>query len=258
MKKIIYFMLLSCGLLLNFHAYGGAQRKIEKQSCVTSRVLWGAKISPYVRKVVITLEEKKVPYTIHEILPSMLLRATDQPIPNKFERISPFGKIPAYEEIEGENLFSISESSVIMEYIEQTVANNPLRPICSKMNARVSWWLKYADDTLAPITHRILFEKIVKPSVLKQESDVAIVKQLLHVELVRAMDYLEETLSSNQRSWIADTTDFSLADIAVVSHLVTLNTADENLHLLIGESRPQLQAYVEKVFARDSFQKAMP
>lgn len=239
-------------------SYGGVK---NENPAVQSRVLWGAKISPYVRKVMVELEEKKIPYELKEILPTKLLKATKQEIPASFEAASPLGKIPAYEEHYTQNgqdkTFTMSDSAVIGEYLDQTVDNMPLRPKCSKANARVSFMIKYADDVLAPLTHGVLFQKVVKPSVLKQETDQDAVKMALTQDLPPVLDYLEKTLAGDSRTWIADTKNISLADIAIVSHLVTLQTAQEDLDALIGENRPHLKAYVNKVAQRDSFKKAL-
>lgn len=54
-----------------------------------------------------------------------------------------------------------------------------MRPESPKENARVSWFIKYGDDTLAPVTHNILIEKVVKPTVLKQETDAVLVNKKL-------------------------------------------------------------------------------
>lgn len=233
-----------------------AQEKVQ-------RTLWGAKISPYVRKALVTLEEKQVPYHLIEILPTKLLLATKQDVPEAFSKVSPLGKIPAYEETSSSDVskkdssFALSDSGVIMEYLDQTVRKNPLRPVCPKTNASVTWFSKYADDVLAPITHKVLIERVVKPGVLKETTDEAAVKKMLNEELPVVFDFLEKTLAEDKRTWIANSKNFSLADIAVVSHLVTLQTANLNLEELIGKNRPHLLNYVKKVLDRNSFKKVM-
>lgn len=221
-----------------------------------SRILWGVRASPYVRKVIVTLEEKGVPYILKEILPTKLLTATQQEIPPVFLEISPFGKIPAYQEMRGENEkpFSLTESSVIMDYLEETVKENPLRPHSPEADAQVSWFMRYGDDVLAPVTHKILFETIIKPNVLKEKTDEVVLKNMLKAELPIILDFLEKTLSNN-RMWIADTKDFSLADITIVSHLATIMTSHLNLNDIIGKNRPHLLQYVKKILDRKSFNK---
>lgn len=271
-KKIIALALLGTILSTNMPSYVQAEN-LNTQSEVTQivdenkkekveRTLWGVKVSPYVRKVIVTLEEKKVPYALKEILPTKLLVATKQEVPKDFSEISPLGKVPAYSEIRIEESskkpesFATSDSSVIMEYLEQVEKDVSLRPNCPKANARVTWLSRYADDVIAPITHKVAVEVIVKPHVLKDKTDEVVVKKMIEEELPSVLDFLEKTLS-DKRIWIADTKNLSLADIAIVSHLVTLQTANFDLNALIGENRPELQKYVKKVLERDSFKKAL-
>jgi glutathione S-transferase len=222
------------------------------------RTLWGAKVSPYVRKVIVTLEEKKAPYKLEEIFPTKLLKALGQDIPESFSKVSPFGKIPAMEEIDSKGKhFGISDSDVIMNYLEKTINSTSLRPTCVKADARVSFFMKYADDSLASVTHKVvLIEKVVKAKVLKQETDETLVQKTLTEDFPPMLDYLEETLKDG-RAWIADTKNMSLADISIVAHLSSLIDSGLKLEEIIGTQRPKLLAYVQKILARDSFKKAL-
>lgn len=264
MKKFLLasvILLGACFTLNPLYAEDNAAKSNSKVAVIrkeVQRTLWGAKISPYVLKVLITLAEKNVPYKLEEILPTMLLKATDQKIPEDFSKISPFGKIPAYEEenIKDHEKFSIAESSVIMDYLNETVEATSLRPKCPKANARVSFYIRYGDDVLAPITHKILFESVVKPNVLKEKTDSALVESLLKEKLPVVLDFLEEKLADN-RTWIADTKNFSLADITIASHLITLSNAGLNLDETIGEKRPNLLKYMSKILNRPSVKKVL-
>jgi len=60
-------------------------------------ILWGVSVSPFVRKVLVALAEKELSYQHHEIMPAVLLRATNQAIPQEFAAASPLGKIPAMQ-----------------------------------------------------------------------------------------------------------------------------------------------------------------
>ncbi len=222
------------------------------------RTLWGTKKSPYVRKVLIALEEKKGPYKLEEILPANLLKATNQKIPEVFLKISPFGKIPAYQEISRADPkeFSITESSVIMDYLNETIEETPLRPHDSKENARVSWFMTYGDNVVAAATYKIFFETLVKPNFLKEKTDTSLVDTVFKEELPVVLDFLERTLADH-RAWIADTKNFSLADITIATHLITLSTTGLNLDETIGEKRPNLLKYMRKILKRPSVRKAL-
>ena len=266
MKKILTSLLLITSVLtvdfafaegISFSVSSGV--KVQPQQNI-ERILYGVKISPYVKKVLVTLDEKNISYELREILPTKLLLATKQPVPENFAKISPLGKIPAYQEKEVSQTgqteaFDISDSAVIMEYLESTVKDHPLRPVSPKDNARVSFFIKYADDVLAPLTHKVLFEKIIKPGLLKEKTDESLVKNILNHQLIEVLDFLEKTLAADKRAWVANTTDFSLADIAVVTHLSTLMDAKMDITKVIGMHRPYLLEYVKKVLSRPSFKK---
>lgn len=232
----------------------------QAQDIKLERILWGVKVSPYVRKAFVTLKEKNIPFTLKEILPGVLLDATKQPTPDAFKTVSPFGKIPAFEELKTEgdkqSVFSITDSAVIMNYLEATVKTNPLRPQSAQENAHVDWWIKYGDDTIAPLTHKILFENVINGQILKNPIDKAAVQKVLTEDLPKALDFLEKELSDN-RSWIAKTDAFSLADITVVSHLLTVKAAGEDLDKVIGANRPNVKKYVDSIINRPSFKEVM-
>ncbi|OJW51168.1 MAG: hypothetical protein BGO67_12660 [Alphaproteobacteria bacterium 41-28] len=263
-KRLLTFVLLA-GISFAVHPLYAADQTTEskvpvahKEQKDVHRTLWGTKKSPYVRKVLITLEEKKAPYKLEGILPEKLLKATNQKIPEVFLKISPFGKIPAYQEINmtDHKEFSITESSVIMNYLNETIEETPLRPNDPKGNARVSWFMTYGNDVVAPLTYKILFEKVIKPNFLKEKTDTALVDNILKEELPVVLDFLEKTLADN-RAWIADTKNFSLADITIASHLITLSTTGLNLDETIGEKRPNLLQYMRKILNRPSVKKAL-
>lgn len=227
---------------------------------VKERILWGVPTSSYVRVVLVTLFEKNMEFTHKKTMPSLILRAKNEKIDEEFIKCSPLGKIPAYQEIAstGEQ-FSLTESSVIMDYLDAVEKKHPLRPICAKANARVSYFVNYAGTSLAPLTHALRFENVVKPKVLKQNPDVAKIEKILTADLPQVLDYLESTLSDH-RNWIADTKEFTVADIAIASHLVSMDYSELpeiSAMGMIGSKRPCLLAYYQKVLARDSFVKAI-
>jgi glutathione S-transferase len=78
----------------------------------------------------------------------------------------------------------------------------------------------------------------------------------LKEKLPVVLDFLEETLADN-RTWIADTKNFSLADITIASHLITLSNAGLNLDETIGEKRPNLLKYMSKILNRPSVKKVL-
>ncbi len=115
--------------------------------------LWGTCVSPFTRKVVSVLEEKKLDYELTPLLPTVLLKATEQPIPAKFKEISPLGKIPAIQV----GSFAISDSSVIIGYLENKWPEHPVYPSNKEELAKALWYEKYADTVLTDVFHKIFF-----------------------------------------------------------------------------------------------------
>lgn len=230
-------------------------KNVEKKAAVT-RTIWGASISPYVRKVLVTMYEKNLPFEHKEILPISLLEATKAEVPVDFAKASPFGKIPAFLEKSSEGTeFYLQDSDVIMNYLDAVETKIPLRPKCAKANAKVSKTIKYGDDELSRSTHRLLVELVVKPNILKTQTDDALVKTILEIDLPASLDFLEKTLKDG-RKWIADTKNISLADITIVCHLISLIDIGKNIEEMIGK-RTNLLKYVQKVLERESFKKVM-
>ncbi|MDP1724762.1 MAG: glutathione S-transferase family protein [Alphaproteobacteria bacterium] len=212
------------------------------------RVLYGVSVSPYVRKVKVILDEKKLPFKQIEVLPLVLLKATNSEIPQDYINASPLGKIPAYSEKD----WSIADSGVISDYLETQYPSIALLPTDPKERARAKWFEKYGDETLASVIHtKIFVERVVKPVVLKQKTDETIVEKAIKEELPSLFNYLEKEIGDKQ--YISGN-QFSIADIAIVTHFVSLEKSNVKLD---AQKWPKLAAYVQRIIKRDSFQKAL-
>ena len=212
------------------------------------RVLYGVSVSPYVRKVKVILDEKKLPFKQIEVLPLVLLKATNSEIPQDYINASPLGKIPAYSEKD----WSIADSGVISDYLETQYPSIALLPADPKERARAKWFEKYGDETLASVIHtKIFVERVVKPVVLKQKTDETIVEKAIKEELPSLFNYLEKEIGDKQ--YIAGN-QFSIADIAIVTHFVSLEKSNVKID---AQKWPKLAAYVQHIIKRDSFQKAL-
>ncbi len=220
------------------------------------KIIWGVKLSPYVFIDLVMLNAIGINYEARETLPTLLLNATNQEVPEDFTKASVLGKVPAYEESgTSEKPFYLSDSLAIAGYFEKAIDNNPLYPKCPKAYGRVSFFTLYAYNDLAPLTHQILFQEIVKPQVLKQDKDEKVINDSMQ-SLEKVFNFLEKSLADG-RNWIADTKNMSMADIAIVGHMVSLIRANKDLNATIGSNRPHLQKYVQKVLATDAFKKAL-
>lgn len=212
------------------------------------RILYGVSLSPYVRKVKVILNEKKLSFKQIEVLPLSLLKETKAEIPQNFTKASPLGKIPAFSEKD----FSIADSAVIGDYLEAQYPAISLLPSEPKELAKAKWFEKYGDETLANVIHaKIFVERVVKPIALNLTADEIIVEKAIQTELPPLLDYLEKEIGDKE--YIAGK-KFTIADIAIATHFISLEKSNVKLD---AQKWPKLLSYVERILKRDSFQKAL-
>ena len=201
-----------------------------------SLVVYGAALSPFVRKVRACLLEKQLEYTSELILPFNQ--------PDWYYAISPLGRIPALRDGE----LNICDSAVICAYLEDQYPDTPkLLAGTAAEVARIRWLEKYADYELAPLTTFTVFFNRTLAASLGQACDEAAVQTALQ-KLVAHFDYLEQQLDG-QQYFVGQR--FTLADIAIVTQWVNFSYGQEH----IDTARwPELAAHQQRVLARDSMQ----
>ena len=120
----------------------------------------GSPVSPFVRKTLVVLEEKGVPYDLVPVFPF-------GPNP-EFRRISPLGKIPALTD--GEH--SLCDSSVIVAFLERIHPEPSLLPSDPWEAGRALWIEEYADTAMVNVIGvKIFFPRIVAPRFMNQPAD---------------------------------------------------------------------------------------
>jgi glutathione S-transferase len=100
--------------------------------------LFTANFSPFAQRVRLALLEKGIDYWHTEI--------DLQNKPEWFTVISPLGQVPV---IRHEDRF-VTDSSVILEYLEDVYPSPPLRPRDPGKRALTRLWMEYADEKLVP------------------------------------------------------------------------------------------------------------
>ena len=193
--------------------------------------IFGANLSPYVRKVRVALAYKGVEF--EDIEQDPFGKHPD------FLELNPLSKIPVWQEGD----FVLPDSSVILSYIEQRYPTPPLLPKDPQPRARALWFQEYGGTQLNYATAGVFFERVVKPKVLKLETDTKHVNSLLEKTLPRALDYLTKCLGDDE---FMVGGAFSLADIALTTSFVNLKLAGENVE---ANRWPTYAAYVERIHA---------
>ncbi|MEX6503280.1 glutathione S-transferase family protein [Pseudomonas zhanjiangensis] len=206
-----------------------------------SLTLFGAPLSPFVRKVRLCLGEKGLDYQLQMVLPFGQ--------PDWYRELNPLGRIPALKDGD----FNLADSSVICQYLEeQYPACTPLLGQNPQARARVRWLEKYADYELAPLcTFGVFRNRVLKPSMGKSCDEQA-VRSALEEKLPGHFDYLERTLGTAE-FFVGDR--LSLADLAFACQLQNMQHGGEQLD---ARRWPNLAALFARIQQRASMQAILP
>ena len=199
-------------------------------------IVYGASMSPYVRKVLAFAAEKGV-----EVESKPLGLNSDDP---EFLEASPFRKIPGFRDGD----FCISDSSAIAAYLEGIKPEPNLIPEEPKARARCVWFDEFSDTIVSACGAKMFFNRIVAPRFLKREGDLAAADKAECEELPPILDYLERVIPE---SGFLVEDRLTLADIAVASPFANFRHLELNVE---GSERPKLTSYVQSILARPSFQ----
>ena len=202
--------------------------------------LYGVKGSPFVRKALVVLEEKGLPY-------ELVTMVSVQPKSPELLALHPMGKIPILRD--GEVV--VPDSSVIAAYLEKKHPSPALVPSDPADLAKALFLEEYADTQMFQVLQPVLFERVVKRFVFKQPPDEARVAEHLEKLLPPVLDYLESQLPEGQGTVLAR---FSIADAAIGAQLATLRLSGVELD---AARWPRTASYYRALLARPSFKTAM-
>jgi len=199
-------------------------------------LVYGALISPFVRKVCLVAEEKGAPWRLE--VPNLKAPAAD------FAAASPFCKIPAIRDGD----FALSDSSAIALYLEAKYPAPALLPAAPELRGRAIWFDEYADTILAASGLKVLFNRFVGPKLMKRPGDEAVAAAGA-AALPPLYAYLEGQLGDE--GWLLGA-HFSLADISVAAMLrsfAIVGVAPQ------GTDYPRIAAWYARVTARPAWAK---
>lgn len=199
-------------------------------------ILYGASMSPFVRKVIAFAAEKGIELDVQPI------RVGDQD--PDFRRASPFGKMPALADGD----YRLCDSSAIIHYLEAKQPEPALIPADPQLRGKCIWFEEFADTILAGCGAKMFFNRIVAPIFLKRPGDLAAAEAAERNELPPILDYLERTVPDGDGYLVSD--GLTLADIAVAGPFANLG----HLGIAIDESRyRKTLAYTGRILSRPSF-----
>lgn len=202
-------------------------------------IIYGAALSPFVRKVRVVSAEKGLECQLEYVNPFAP--------PEWFLEISPLRRIPVLRDTDHPEPNTIPDSSVICAYLEGKCPRPALYPADPFTRAQAMWFEEYADTHLMQsIGPGLFFERVVK-KLTGGACDETIVAETLTNKLPGSFDYLEKAVAGRQ--FLAGD-EFSIADIAVGAMLVNFEHAGETL----DDARwPELSRYAAEIHARPSF-----
>lgn len=206
-------------------------------------IVYGASLSPFVRKVRVMLLEKGVPYELDPVNPFTP--------PPGFAQISPLKRIPVLRDTDLPEPNTLPDSSIISDYIEHKYPTPPLYPRDAYARGRALWLEEYADTALTQVIGPgIFYERVIK-KFMQAQPDEALVAATLKDKIPPVFDYLEGEIGT-KTYLVGDT--YSIADIAVATHFINFAHAGE---VLDSTRWPQLTRYVQAILARPSFKAMM-
>jgi glutathione S-transferase len=198
-------------------------------------ILYGASLSPFVRKVGAILGEKGLDFEHKPVPPG-----TDDP---EFKQCSPFGKIPGFRDGD----YCLADSSAIVHYLEAKHPGSAMIPADADARGKTMWFEEVADTVLVPPMGAIFWNRVVA-KLMGTEPDEAAAVNAEENTLPPVLAYLESQLADGRDYLVGDSV--TLADIAVASPFKNLEYGRANID---WGAYPKLKAFVDRILARDSF-----
>jgi glutathione S-transferase len=199
--------------------------------------VYGVPGSPYLRAVLLGLEEKSVPYNLVRLGPG----ETKQPA--HLER-HPFGRIPTLTHGD----IQLYETQAILRYIDAVLPGIALQPKAPRAAARMDQMIGVVDwYFFRDVGTTIVFNRVVAPA-FGMPTDEAVCAAAIPKAKICTHE-LDRLIGDN--AYVAGG-DISLADLMLAPHLEFFAMAPEGVTLL--EPYPRLRAYLARLQERPSMQ----
>jgi glutathione S-transferase len=200
----------------------------------------GTPVSPFVRKVLVFLRLKNVPFEIDPLIPFFANE--------RYAALNPLGRIPLLMDDE----VTLADSSVICQYLEDRYPQPALYPAAIAARARARWLEEYSDTHMREvILLDLFFEIATKPFIWGVEPDPGVVARARDERLPKILDYLEAQIPED--GFLCG--DFSIADIAIAAPFRNLRWSRIQVD---SERRPRTAGFVERAFAHPGFADLHP
>lgn len=188
----------------------------------------GVPLSPFVRKVIVVLNIKGIEFENEVVIPGSM--------PPEFREISPLMKIPVLQDGD----FSVPDSSVICDYLEEKYPDNPVLPENPEDRAWSRFLEEFGDSRLIEAASIPFIENFAAPTFFGRQGDPERVKMAEEELLPPLLDYLDARVPPEGYLF----GHFCTADIAIVSPLY--NAALGN-YTVDPERWPKYAAFINRV-----------
>ncbi len=200
----------------------------------------GSYLSPYVRKVLVVLAEKGIPYQIDPLVPFFG--------DDRFTRLSPLRRVPVLID-EG---VTLCDSSVICQYLEDRYPQPSVYPEDIGDRAQARWLEEFADTRMGDVFIWRLFNQVaIRPAVFGEKPDATVLERTHKEELPSILDYLESQLPDSGYLFGS----VSIADISVATFF---RNAAFARYQLDASRWSKTAAFVDRVLTRPSFAALVP
>jgi len=201
------------------------------------------------QRVLWLLEELGVAYEVkrYERDPKTMLA------PPELLAVHPLGKSPVI--VDG--AVTVAESGAIVEYlIDRYGAGRLIPPAGTPERLRYTYWLHYAEGSaMPPLLLKLVFDRVAKApfpwpvSAIARRIAGTVQNTFIGPQLKRHLDYMEAELAAH--AWFAGE-QFTAADVQMSFPLeAAVSRAGLNV------SRPHLMAFLDRIHARDAYQRAL-
>ncbi|MBT2334347.1 glutathione S-transferase [Variovorax paradoxus] len=202
------------------------------------------------QRVLWLLEELALPYDIvHYQRDAQTMLA-----PASLRAVHPLGKSPVVTTDDG---FTLAESGAIIETVVERYGQGRLAPVSGTPEAmRYRYWMHFAEGTaMSPLLLKLVFDRIETskmPFFAKPIAKAIAGKAksaFINPNIASHLNFMEAELGKSE--WFAGDT-FTGADIQM-SFVVEASQARGGL----DAKRPKLMAYLERIYARPAYQRAL-
>lgn len=199
----------------------------------------GVPLSVHTRKVIVTAILKSIDHQVEPVIPF------DPPA--GWRDLSPAGLIPAITDGD----FRLADSTAICQYLERRHPTPAILPTDPEDLGRALSLEAYAGGTLfRHVVHVLFFQKVIRPGMLRQPTDLAAVDAVLATEPPRIFGYLETRAGGPYL--VGDA--LTLADIAVTSNLINYQYLGYRID---RNAWPRLADYAARMIDHPAFRTAL-